>query len=188
MKNTQILWVYFSISVFSTPTFAQIIGQNYTAIFKTNVLIVRDAQQWSLSLESKTKRSKQTNNYTIGYNNLLSGESSRAGGYVSYARRFYTTPVFDYLYFFLSPYSKVIYRDVYEKSSWLIGGRSFQSISIVTGGSTGVQSILFKRLSIELVAGLGLGAVLWQQAYYATGKANPIHLDAQLMLQLGYKF
>lgn len=70
----------------------------------------------------------------------------------------------------------------------MIGGRSFQSISIAAGGSAGIQSFLFKRLSIEFLAGLGLGAVLWQKAYYAAGKANPIHLDAQLMLQLGYKF
>jgi hypothetical protein len=70
----------------------------------------------------------------------------------------------------------------------MIGGRSFQSISIVAGGSTGIQSFLFKRLSIELVGGLGIGAVLWQQSYYTAGRANPIHLDAQLMLQVGYKF
>jgi hypothetical protein len=36
--------------------------------------------------------------------------------------------------------------------------------------------------------GLGLGAVLWQKAYYVAGKANPIHLDAQVMIQLGYLF
>lgn len=116
MKSKQIFWIYILICVFSTPTFAQIIGQDYTTILKTNVLIIRDAQQWSLSLESKTKRPKQTNNYTIGYNKLLSGESSRVGGYVSYARRFYTTPVFNHLHFFISPYLTLrLFTEMYMK-------------------------------------------------------------------------
>lgn len=186
MKRLRILWVYFSIGVFSTPAFAQIMAQNHTAILKTNVLIIRDAQQWSLSLELKTKKPKETNNYSIGYNLLLSGESRRAGSYVSYARRFYTPPVFKCLHLFGSPYGKIIYRNVEEEDIWFIRLPSFQSVSLVAGGNLGLQSIFFKRMSIECIMGIGLGGVLWQEDYGE--KAFPIHIDGQVMIQLGYLF
>lgn len=186
MKNMHIFWMYFSISLFSIPALAQIMAQNHNAIIKTNVLIIKEAQQWSLSLESKSSKPKQTNNYTIGYNKLLSGESSRTGAYVSYARRFYTSPVFNHLHFFISPQGKIIYRNVDEENIWFIRLPSFKSVSIAPGGNLGVQSILFKRMSIEYLMGIGLGAVLWQEDYGV--KAFPIHIDAQIMIQLGYKF
>lgn len=183
MKKLLLLSVCFSINVLSTTAFAQIIPQDYTTIIKTNVLIVKDVQQWALSVETKTKKPKQTNNYTIGYNWLSNG---RTGRYAGYARRFYTPPTLNRLSFFVSPYGKIIYRDVHGEGFWLIGGPNFQSVSIAAGGNIGLQSIQFKRMSIEFVMGIGLGVVLWQDRY--KGDALPIHLDEQLMIQLGYMF
>ncbi|RYU93096.1 hypothetical protein [Emticicia agri] len=182
MKKLRFLLFCISISLFSTQAFAQL-PQDYTAIIKTNVLIFKDIQQWALLIETNTKKPKQTNNYTIGYNQL---SDDRTGYYASYARRFYFPFLFEQLYFFGSPYGKVIYRDVNSDGFWYFGGPRFQSASISAGGNLGIQAIQFKRMSIEFLTGIGLGVVCWKQKY--SGDALPVHLDGQLMINLGYMF
>jgi hypothetical protein len=184
MKKIQLSLVYFSINAFSTAAFAQIIPQDYTTIIKTNVLIVKGIQQWALSVETKTKKPNQTNNYTIGYNRLLEN-GERVGVYAAYGRRFNAPPKFNFLHFFSSPYGKIIYRDVRYDYSWFSNSNHFKSISIIAGENLGLQA-QFKELCIEFSVGGGLGVVLWKKDY--TINPFPIHLDAQLMLQIGHRF
>jgi hypothetical protein len=142
MKKLLLLSVCYSIYFFPIPSFAQITSYGSITIIKTNVLIVKDLQQWALSLETKTKRLSQTNNFTIGYNQF---SDDRKGTYVSYARRFYFSPEMNYLNFFVSPYGKIIYRDVNSDGFWLFSGPSFESTSLTAGGNLGFQSIVFKK-------------------------------------------
>jgi len=183
MKKLPLLSVCFSIHLFSIPVFAQIISEDNTAIIKTNVLIIKDVQQWALSIETKTRKLTQTNNFTVGYNQFSDG---RKGVYMGYGRRFYFSSELNYLNFFVSPYGKIIYRDVNSDGVWLFSGPRFESTSIVAGGNLGFQSIIFKKISVECLMGIGLGAVLWKREY--SGEALPIHLDGQLVINLGYRF
>lgn len=166
---------------------AQAIPEDYSNIIKTNVFIEKSLQQWTLTLETRTRLAKQTNNYTIGYNKFSTfNDDTRKATYAMYERRFYASPLFHHLYFFIAPYGKIVYRDVDEAGTWFTPSRYFQSVSVVVGGNAGIQSTVFKRMSLGINIGPGIGLVLWQKS--GDDRANVAHLDGLAWLQVGYIF
>lgn len=172
-----------------TKVSAQAIPEDYSIIIKTNIFNIRIAQQWTLTLESATNKPKQTNNYTLAYFHLSdTNDYLRQGAYAMYERRFYAAPLFHHLNLFIAPYGKIVYRDINENGNLIFRERSFQSLSVAVGGNIGLQSTIFKRMSIGLTLGLGIGLVLKQLGYGTNTQANAAHLDGQAFLQLGYIF
>lgn len=156
---------------------------------KTNVLQTRKAKQWTLTFERRAPDFRNSHNFTIGYNDFHWKEGdSRKGVYLMYERRFYALPTFNKLNFFIAPYGKVVYRDVYEKGGAIFRELNFRSFSVVGGGIVGFQTLIDKRISFGFNAGAGFGAVVTQKTYLDFSDADPYHLDGLYRLEFGYVF
>lgn len=170
--------------------FSQQFLDNYQFLLKTNVLNVKNAQQWDIITEFKSNHKNQTNSFEIGRNKFIDGTSQRKSVYLTYRRVFYTNPVFKNNYLFVAPYGRIKYRDVYQKGigSWFfeIPFRDFNSTSIITGLDVGQQTVI-KRVTVGLSAGAGLGYVL-KSKVTTYGVGTDFHLDGNLLIHVGYIF
>lgn len=169
-------------------------------IIKTNVLIIPDIQQWTVFLDNLTRNNTQSNTFGLTFSKISNRDSespefsTRKSFSISYRRYFYTPPVFFKNAVFFAPYSKIAFRKVYQKGDSQGGyiifpanHRDFTSTSVVLGLETGFQGNISERFIYSLNVGGGLGYVL---AYKAKNDGEPdiVHLDAQFLFQVGYRF
>lgn len=189
----------FFTTVLCLMVFFNIFSQSHTLsqskekrhILKTNVLIVPSIQQWTAFLENRVQDTK-SDMFGISYVYMRDESSLRKSFSLSYQRLFYAKPFLDNINFFISPYSKLKFRKVYQEGSEPlsiipISSRDFTSTSLVLGLESGFQSNISKDFTCSLNVGSGLGYVLFYEAK-AFGQPETVHLDAHFLLQLGYKF
>jgi hypothetical protein len=174
-------------------TFSTLAQKNFRGIIKTNIATLKPIQQYSLSLETVTNYPKQTNCYMIGGHILgsKSDPSIRKAFYLAYKRKFYMDPVFTKNNIYISPYSKIIFRDVNEiGDGFITGDRNFSSMSIAVGGDLGVNFNLSKRVLLGFMGGMGVGFVVGYTNRQAGGYENPTmaHLDMHSLVEIGLKF
>jgi hypothetical protein len=191
--KTFIISIIFTL-ITSFSTHAQLIPDRIfpdssSNFLKTNVLQTQKSQQWTITFERRAPNFKNSHNFTIGYNNFRWKKGdSRKGIYLMYERRFYALPTFNEINFFIAPYGKVAYRDVYEKGGPIFRELNFRSISVVGGGIVGFQTLIDKRVLFGFNAGVGVGTVVTQKTYRGFSDADLYHLDGLYRLEFGYVF
>ncbi len=183
------------ICLFSVNGVAQEFLQNHKILVKTNVLIDKEDQQWMLTAETKTKKLNQSNSFTVGYEYTKPSWNlnKKEGAYLAYRRVFYSQPMVKCVYFFISPYSKILHRKVFEAEvpvGWYTSyrnQRNFTSNSLILGGDAGIQVVILKRITLSYMMGIGGGFVLNYKSNINEGP-NDSHFDGQVAIQLGYVF
>ena len=177
--------------LFAIDGYAQDFLQNHTFLVKTNLAQSKIFQQWNITTEFKTPKAQQSNAYSIGYNRLGDVKEQRDVIYIGYSRVFYSKPIEKCIYFSAAPYSKLIYRKVYQEgsNSFLFpflnrADLDFQTISLALGINAESHFLIKKRLLISPVIGIGMGTVLFEIKNYA----SRVHVDGQLGIKIGYVF
>jgi hypothetical protein len=189
--KTHLIQTLLILTILSSNSYAQDFLQNHKFLVKTNLVQSKLFQQWNITTEFKTPNHQQSNAYTIGYNRLRDIKEQRDGIYIGYSRAFYSKPIENCIFFSAAPYSKLIYRKVYQegRDSFLFpflnrADLNFQSISLALGINVESHFLIKKRLLISPSIGIGMGTVLFEIKNYA----SRVHFDGQLGINVGYIF
>lgn len=166
--------------------------QGQYGFFQTNILLIPGYAAINFDFEGLNKKKPKSSVFSIGNLWISSETLKRSNFYVGYQYRFYMESFEDKgINFFIAPYTKFVSRNVQDAGDSNLfspfSSNSFTSKSLVLGGNVGVK-IYWKQVSIEPLMGFGAGRVLSYDVTENFYAPDIVHLDANMLLQVGIRF